>query len=55
MQTVELIRAYSGAGPGLVFRLRLRSPNQALAYRLEHGRPPEIAANGRAGPYNGKH
>ena len=41
MQTTELIRAYSGAGPGLVFRLRLKSSNQALGYRLEHGRPPE--------------
>jgi len=41
MQTVDLIRAYSGSGPGLVFRLRLKSANQALGYRLEHGRPPQ--------------
>jgi len=41
MQTTELIRAYSGPGPGFVFRLRLKSSNRALGYRLEHGRPPE--------------
>jgi hypothetical protein len=41
VQTADLIRAYTGAGPGLVFRMRLKSSNQALGHRIQHGRPPE--------------
>jgi hypothetical protein len=47
MQTPELIRAYSTTGPGLVFRLRLASPNEALGHRLQHGPGPRIDTNGR--------
>jgi hypothetical protein len=39
---VELAKEYSAAGPGLVFRLRLRSPYQALGHRLEHGPAPRV-------------
>jgi hypothetical protein len=57
VNTVALAKEYSAAGPGLVFRLRLRSPNQALGYRLAHGpaphaetrvlvRPPAPSRNG---------
>ena len=42
MNTVELAKEYSAAGPGLIFRLRSRSPNQALCYRLEHGPTPHV-------------
>lgn len=44
MNTVELAKQYSAAAPGLVFRLRSRSPNQALGYRLEHGPAPRVEA-----------
>ena len=57
MNTVELAKEYSARAPGLVFRLRLRSPYQALGHRLEHGpaphaetpvvvRPPAPSRNG---------
>ena len=46
MQTAELIRAYHGAGPGFIFRLRLRSPYQALDHRLKHGPASNIEPNG---------
>jgi len=41
VQNADLIRAYTGSGPGLVFRLRLKSSNLALGHRIRHGRPPE--------------
>jgi hypothetical protein len=41
VQNPDLIRAYTGVGRGLVFRLRLQSANQALGHRIRHGRPPE--------------
>ena len=42
MNTCDLAKAYSTGGRGLIFRLRSRSPNQALAYRLQHGPAPSI-------------
>jgi hypothetical protein len=43
MQSADLIRAYTGAGPGLVFRMRLKSSNQALGHRIQHGPRPSVA------------
>jgi hypothetical protein len=35
VNTVHLIQAYTGSSAGLVFRLRQRSANQALAHRIQ--------------------
>jgi len=57
VNSLDLAKAYSGGGAGLIFRLRSRSANQALAHRLRHGPAPclepAVPAQ-RITPSNGK-
>jgi hypothetical protein len=44
VNTLQLTKEYSAGTPGLIFRLRLQSANQALGHRLQHGRGPRVTA-----------